>query len=116
MMQPFRLHDLPAPRLVIAAGAEWFRVGDLAPVIIETRIPLRRLLLALGEMKRKDPGSVLSVTAAFEAGWPGERMRAESASARVYMAIRRLRALGLEEVLLTTEDGYALSSLVRIST
>ena len=37
--------------LVIAAGAEWFKLSGSALVTLETRIPLRRLLLALGELK-----------------------------------------------------------------
>jgi hypothetical protein len=48
----------------------------------------------------------LDVADMLAAGWPGERMRAESGAARVYMAVRRLRLLGLERVLRTDEDGY----------
>ncbi len=114
-MQPFRLRDLPAPRLVIAAGAEWFQVGDLPPVIIETRIPLRRLLLALGDMRLRNPGAVLPVTAAFEAGWPGERATAAAAAMRVYTAVHSLRRLGLRGLLVRRRRGYVLDVDVHIA-
>ena len=94
----------------LTGGVAGRRVLDLS-----RRSALRKVLLALAERHARGLGG-LATAEVLEAGWPGERMRAESASARVYMAIRRLRALGLEEVLLTTEDGYALSSLVRILT
>ncbi len=87
-------------------------VAGRVTIDLSRRAALRRILLALAE-RHGQRG--LTLAEVLEAGWPGERMRPESASARVYMAIRRLRALGLEEVLVTTEDGYALSSLVRVA-
>ena len=113
-MQPLRLHDVPQPRLVISAGAEWFQVGGLPPVVIETRIPLRRLLLALGEMKVRTPGAVLPVTAAFEAGWPGERATPTAAAMRVYTAVHSLRRLGLRGLLVRRRRGYVLDIDVQI--
>lgn len=84
-----------------------------AKIDLSRRAALRRILLALaGQHARGRSG--LALAEVREAGWPGERMRAESASARVYMAIRRLRALGLDEAIVTTDEGYALSSLVRV--
>jgi tetratricopeptide (TPR) repeat protein len=77
----------------IALGA---RVVDL-----RRRGPLRRVVLALVAARPR----ALDVTAMIAAGWPGERMRAESGVARVYMAVRRLRALGVPIV--TVAEGYA---------
>ena len=114
-MQPLRLHDVPQPRLVIAAGAEWFQIGGGAPVVIETRIPLRRLLLALGEMRLQNPGAVLPVTAAFEAGWPGERATPTAAAMRVYTAVHSLRRLGLRGLLVRKRRGYVLDVDVHIA-
>ena len=114
-MQPLRLHDVPQPRLVIAAGAEWFQLGGRAPVVIETRIPLRRLLLALGEMRLANPGAVLPVTAAFEAGWPGERATPTAAAMRVYTAVHSLRRLGLRGLLVRKRRGYILDVDVHIA-
>ena len=51
----------------------------------------------------------------LEAGWPGERMRPESGAARVYMAVRRLREVGLEAILRTDEHGYSLDRDIDVS-
>jgi len=97
-----------APRIVISAGAEWFQVGDGLATVLETRIPLRRLLLALGELRRRSPNAVLPVTAAFEAGWPGERATPTAAAMRVYTAVHSLRRLGLRGLLVRRRRGYVL--------
>ncbi|MBN9162212.1 MAG: hypothetical protein BGO98_47225 [Myxococcales bacterium 68-20] len=103
-----RVHDAPPPRLVIAAGAEWFQVGAQPRVILETRVPLRRLLIALGELKLHSPEAVLPVTAAFEAGWPGERASPAAAAMRVYTAVHSLRRFGLRGLLVRRRRGYVL--------
>jgi biotin operon repressor len=56
------------------------------------------------------------VDALLAAGWPGERVDYEAGVARVYTTIQRLRALGLQNVLVTQDDGYLLdpSTPVRI--
>jgi hypothetical protein len=117
-MQPLRIHDVAPrePRLIIAAGAEWFQLGDQPVVTLETRMPLRRLLLALAELKKRSPGAVLPVTAAFEAGWPGERASPTAAAMRVYTAIHSLRRLGLRGLLVRRRRGYVLDALVTVTT
>jgi len=50
----------------------------------------------------------MSTLELVDAGWPGEKMKHEAATLRVYTTIRRLRALGLAEALLTRDDGYLL--------
>ncbi len=101
--------------LVIAPGAEWFKAPAGPTVVLETRIPLRRLLLALGELKVRSPGAVLPVTAAFEAGWPGERATPAAAAMRVYTAVHSLRRLGLRGLLVRRRRGYVLDVDVRIA-
>ena len=112
--------DLQAPetqdqQLVIAPGAEWFKLPGQHLVQLETRIPLRRLLLALGELKIQNPNGVLSVAAAFEAGWPGERATPAAAAMRVYTAIHTLRRMGLKGLLVRRRRGYVLDLEVRIA-
>ena len=115
-MLPLRLHDVPRePRLVIAAGAEWFQLSGRSMVTLETRVPLRRLLLALGQLRQRSPGAVLNVTAAFEAGWPGERATPTAAAMRVYTAVHSLRRLGLRGVLVRRRRGYVLDADVVIA-
>lgn len=113
--------DLQAPehdandRLVIAAGAEWFKLPGQPLCMLETRIPLRRLLLALGELKMRNPNGVLPVTAAFEAGWPGERATPAAAAMRVYTAVHSLRRMGLKGLLVRRRRGYVLDINVQIA-
>lgn len=81
-------------------------VGDAA-IDLSRRGALRRILLALVESQAR--GAPISVSEAREIGWPNEKMLPESGAARVYMAVRRLRLLGLEAVLVTSDEGYALA-------
>jgi hypothetical protein len=76
------------------------------------RGPLRRVLVALARARLE--GAALSPGQVLEAGWPGERMLPESGAARVYMAVRRLRELGLEGTLLTSDAGYFLAPHCRV--
>ena len=115
VMLPLRIQDVSQPRLVISAGAEWFKIEGNQAVVLETRVPLRRLLLALGELKLRSPGAVLPVTAAFEAGWPGERATPTAAAMRVYTAVHSLRRLGLRGLLVRRRRGYVLDIDVYIA-
>jgi tetratricopeptide (TPR) repeat protein len=78
------------------------------------RGPLKRVLLALVSAHARAPGSALSAAEVQAAGWPGERMLAESAAARVYMAIRRLRGLGLDALILTSDEGYSIDPRAQV--
>ncbi|MDB5217927.1 MAG: serine/threonine-protein kinase transcriptional regulatory protein, partial [Myxococcaceae bacterium] len=105
-----------APSLALRASRDGrtLELGDRR-IDLSRRGPLRRLLIALVDRRLRDPGSALTVGDMLAAGWPGEKMRSESGAARVYMAIRRLRVLGLEPVLHTSDEGYALDSDVTVS-
>jgi len=95
------------PSLVVGADARWFEASG-ERIEIGRRGALRRVLYALTSARLSDRRAQ-SVDALFEAGWPGERIHPESASARVYTAIQRLRALGLDDLLVTQDDGYLLA-------
>lgn len=104
-----RAPSVPGSRPLLRLSRDGRRVEWAGGTLdFSRRGPLRRVLLALVEARLKGDDTVL-VGGLREAGWPGEKMFADSASARVYMAIRRLRELGLEAVLLTRDDGYRLS-------
>lgn len=94
--------------LTVAMNGEWFELAGNPRTNIETRIPLRRLLLALAELKESQPSATLTSVAAFVAGWPGERATPKAAAMRVYTAIHALRRLGLDEVLVRRNRGYIL--------
>lgn len=78
------------------------------------RGPLRRILVALAENVHAPKRRALSVSDLLAAGWPDEKMLHEAGTARVYMAIRRLRTLGLEPILRTSDEGYAFDESVRV--
>lgn len=110
-----RVEPAKGLRLRVPAGAEWFQLGDQERVVLKTRIPLRRLLLGLAQLRVSSPTSVLPVTAAFAAGWPGERATPAAAAMRVYTAVHTLRRLGLRGVLLRRRRGYVLDCDVEIA-
>ena len=67
---------------------------------------LCRLLVALTERRLEVPGAALSARALFEVGWPGESQTLEEAAHnRLRVAMRRLRATGLEARIVTDESG-----------
>ena len=75
---------------------------------------MRRLLCALAE-RHIEGGEPLDVHALFAAGWPGQAIGVEAATHRVYVTLANLRKLGLDEVLLTLEEGYALDPNLKVS-
>ncbi len=75
--------------------------------------PLRRVLDALVTARLEAPNRALSADAVLAAGWPDEKMRHDAGMLRVYSIVRRLRALGLEEALVTRDDGYLLDPKTR---
>jgi len=73
------------------------------------RGPLRRILVELVRRRLGPPENRrLALPELLAAGWPHEKMRATSGAARVYMAVRRLRSLGLERIVCTSDEGYFL--------
>jgi tetratricopeptide (TPR) repeat protein len=101
----------PGPAISCEKSGRWFEVqGPRAE--LARRGALRRILGALIEARLARPGAGLSVAQVFEAGWPGERARADAAATRVYTAVRELRALGLGELLRKEAEGYLLDPTV----
>jgi DNA-binding winged helix-turn-helix (wHTH) protein len=100
-----------AHRLRIAGDGAWFALASVRQNL-RTRQALKRLLLSLAGAH--SAGRKLSVDELFEAGWPGERVRRESAARRVYVAIATLRKLGLRDHIERHSEGYALVGAVEI--
>ncbi len=99
---------------VIGVDCRSLSAPHAEPVNLGRRGALRRVLLELAEKRIAEPGSGLSVDALLGAGWPGEKMSYEAGVARVYTTIQRLRALGLQAVLITRDDGYLLDPNVPV--
>lgn len=72
------------------------------------RGPLRRILVALTRRHLDQDRRPLTTSDLLAAGWPEEKTLANSGAARVYMAVRRLRSLGLEAIVATSDEGYFL--------
>lgn len=92
--------------LAVAEDGTWFQIGGLPKVDMGRRGAVRRILLALATQRTSQVGSTLSVHDLFQIGWPGERIPYESQVRRVYTAIWTLRTLGLDDFLLTRNEGY----------
>jgi tetratricopeptide (TPR) repeat protein len=108
--------DDDAAALRAAPDGSWFEIDASARVSLTQRETLRRLFAALLERWRPAPDAPepLDVDAMIEVGWPGERLEPQSAANRVYASIRLLRKLGLRDVLVTLDGGYALDPGVHV--
>jgi hypothetical protein len=75
---------------------------------------LRGLLLALARARLARPGEPLSAESLLHEGWKGERLSARAGKNRLHVALCRLRARGLQDVVASHDDGYLLApSVVR---
>lgn len=94
--------------LVVGPEARWIHPARGARVDLIRHGPVRRLLDHLVTARLESPGRALPAEELLEAGWPGERMLHSAGLLRVYSAIRRVRRMGLEALLITRDDGYLL--------
>ncbi len=100
--------------LEVHEEAEWYRVDERAAVDLSTRKPLRLVLRRLIEEASERPGNGLDVEALAAAGWPGEVLNQSTMRNRVYTAVRFLREMDLEDVLVTGEGGYLIATDVAL--
>lgn len=105
--------DLSGQRqLRVHREAHWFIIDDDEPVDLTTRKPLRLLLRHFVQIAASDPLAGARVGDLVSVGWPGEAVSESAGKNRVYTAIRFLREMGLEEILVTGDRGYQLSPQV----
>ena len=57
---------------------------------------------------------MLTIHDLIAAGWPGETPIGDSGQNRCYVALHRLRSLGLREIIERVDDGYRLAVGTRI--
>ena len=69
----------------------------------------RRILLALIDRHHKAPNEALTVWDLLKAGWPGENPQLDAGANRVYVAVARIRQLGLRDLIERFDDGYRLT-------
>jgi hypothetical protein len=97
-----------APSLKVARDGTWFATEEEA-VDLRTRFALARVLRALVTSRLASPEATVTLDALVDAGWPGEKLLADSGSNRVYVAIATLRRLGLRDIIERREGGYRLA-------
>ena len=78
-------------------------------ISLERHPTLQRVLAALLRHRRAHPGEALDVYDLFVAAWPGDRARPDSVPNRVYVAVARLRKLGLRDAIRTTPRGFLIA-------
>jgi tetratricopeptide (TPR) repeat protein len=108
-----RTPALPEALVVRAAGAAFALPGAATFVALPERSPLRRILEALAT-RRIEGGEVLTIDDVIRVGWPSEKIGAEAALNRAYVALAALRKMGLRGILLNAGGGYVLSRAVAV--
>ncbi|MEM7604068.1 MAG: AAA family ATPase [Myxococcota bacterium] len=91
----------------IASDGSWFEV-DSERHDLRSREVLSRMLLALANARLAGDDGV-SGADLIAATWPGDRMTEASAASRLHSTVRRLRKMGLSEVLLYEHGKYRLN-------
>lgn len=111
---PSRIFRPGGARLSVEKNGLKFQVDDREIVDISRRQALKRILVHLAQRHRA--GEVYSVSAheVIEVGWPAEKILPAAALMRVYTTMNRMRSLGLGDLIITVEDGYALDAQVQI--
>lgn len=101
----------PGAPLIVRAGGQALRLpGAAVDVDLRRRVPLQRIVLALARKRIEAPGEALALEELLAAGWPGERVGDSAGTNRVHVALSTLRNLGLRAVLVSSREGYALTS------
>jgi tetratricopeptide (TPR) repeat protein len=95
-------------RVVLSADARWCRVGAGEIISLKRRRQQRQLLLALVRKRVEAPGRAMTIGELLREAWPGERFVRDTGRGRVHTAVKRLRKLGLRDVLLEDGEGYVL--------
>ena len=108
-----RAPALPEALVVRTAGAAFSLPGSATFVTLPERSPLRRILDALAH-RRIEGGDVLTIDDVIRVGWPSEKIGAEAALNRAYVALAALRRMGLRGILVNAGGGYVLSRAVAV--
>jgi len=111
---------LPPPEekvLHVATDASWLVGPEGTRLDLRTRPVARRLMEILIQSRERAPGTSLPATRLIKHAWPNQQIRGEAASNRLYVALSRLRRMGLESAIESGPDGYRIDrriSVVRV--
>lgn len=92
----------------------WFELEGGPRVDLMNRAPMRRILGAIVRRSLSGEEAGAEVDELIEEGWPNQSPTRESGASRVYNCIRRLRDQGLEEIVVTGENGYRIDGSVAV--
>lgn len=109
-----RREPAATPELRVWPACAAFSVRGAPRVELPSGSPQRRILEKLVCMRETTPGEPASAELLIQAGWPGERIRADAALNRLYVALATLRKRGLKDVLSSVAGGYAISRAVLV--
>lgn len=87
----------------------WFKASQGKVVQLEKTRLLRVLLVTLVDSHEREPRAIVSRETMISALWPGESMSDRSADNRLNVAITKLRQLGLEKLVLRSDEGWQLA-------
>lgn len=95
-------------RLTVGPGGAWFSVDDAEPVQFGRRRLLSRILQALVDAQVDTPGVPVTMEQLQRLCWPDEVVAPAPAANRIYVAIARLRGMGLASLIQHLDQGYLL--------
>ena len=111
-----RLGDVGDAGQVLEVSADGRRARwEGGEIDLSRRKALPGVLLGLVAARLAGGGRFVSVTDLFAAGWPEEKALTHAAAARVYMAVRALRAAGLREAIRSGPGGYRLDDGLEVA-
>jgi hypothetical protein len=96
----------PGSSSAVIFGVETSWVAGADGVRHPLSLAQRRIVTALADMHRSEPGAVLTIPDLIEVGWPGERPSADAGANRVHVVLTQLRRLGMRDVLERSGGGY----------
>ena len=98
------------PVLAVARDGHAIRLPDGEDIDLSSRQALQLIVAELAQRRQAGDTKGIAVDELSEVAWPDETLTKSAASSRVYTAIRTLRTMGLEDILLTGQNGYLLDA------
>lgn len=100
----------PMPRLCVSRGAESVVISGRATIKLRGREAMRKVVDALVQLRRSKPGVAMKVDEVYAIGWASrsDDATSEARSRRVYTMMSRLRRMGMQDVVVTQDDGYLI--------
>ena len=104
--------------LVVAETGRWFVLpateGRGSRIDCQAFGVVQRLLSKLATARVAGPGEPVSSDELIEAAWPGEKIQHYAGKNRLKVHIAKLRALGLREIILSSQSGYWIDPTIDV--